>query len=141
MQPQNTKGTHVNSNEERLIRETFTASNEGRLHFGEVIGRLMKAGVESYTVDYRSHRTTYHLSSDEALTLEMGSSEQAIAKDFSATGVQAAVKGAQQGTVMYPEFKRLTMRAGCTGYTVWIAGRHVTYFGRNGEMHVEEFPN
>jgi len=24
---------------------------------------------------------------------------------------------------------------------VWIAGRHVTYFGRKGEMHVEHFPN
>ena len=42
---------------------------------------------------------------------------------------------------MYPEFKRLSMQAGCIGYWVWIAGRHVTYYGRKGETHVEHFPN
>ncbi|HTR00960.1 MAG TPA: hypothetical protein VMH83_13260, partial [Candidatus Acidoferrum sp.] len=68
------------------------------------------------------------------------SSGQGIADAFSATAVQAAIKGAQQGTVMYPEFKQLSMQAGCTGYTVWIAGRHVTYFGRRGETHIEHFP-
>jgi hypothetical protein len=42
---------------------------------------------------------------------------------------------------MYPEFKRLSEQAGCIGYIVWITGRHVTYFGRNGETHVERFPD
>jgi hypothetical protein len=40
---------------------------------------------------------------------------------------------------MYPEFKALTQAAGCIGYTVWIAGRHVVYLGRRGESHVERF--
>jgi hypothetical protein len=43
--------------------------------------------------------------------------------------------------VMYPEFKRLSQRAGCVGYVVWIAGRHVSYHGRRGEVHVERFPD
>lgn len=123
-----------------IIQETFTASNEGRMHFGEVVGQLMAAGVESYTVDYRSHRTTYHLLNDETLILDMVPMAQGIADTFSASAVQAAIRGAQQGTVMYPEFKRLSMQAGCTGYTVWIAGRHVSYYGRKGETHVERFP-
>jgi hypothetical protein len=41
---------------------------------------------------------------------------------------------------MYPEFLRLSRAAGCVGYVVWLAGRHVTYFGRRGETHVEHFP-
>ena len=36
-------------------------STEGRLHFGQVIGLLMQAGVESYVADYRARRTTYYL--------------------------------------------------------------------------------
>ena len=36
---------------------------------------------------------------------------------------------------------RLSMLAGCVGYIVWIAGRHVTYFGHRGEQHVEPFPS
>lgn len=131
----------MNSQQEKIIQETFIASNEGRIHFGEVVGQLIEASVESYTVDYRSHRTTYHLLNDETVTLYMLPSEHGIADAFSAAAVQSAIKGAQQGVVMYPEFKRLSMQAGCTGYTVWIAGRHVTYYGRKGETHVEYFPN
>lgn len=130
----------MNNSQQNLIHEIFKASNDGRMHFGEVIGRLREAGVESYTVDYRSHQTTYHLSNDETLILQMAPSEQGIEGTFSAAGVQAAIRGAQQGTVMYPEFKHLSMQAGCIGYTVWIAGRHVTYYGRKGETHVEHFP-
>jgi hypothetical protein len=29
--------------------------------------------------------------------------------------------------------------AGCASYTAWIAGRHVTYDGHPGEMHMEHF--
>ena len=32
------------------------------------------------------------------------------------------------------------MSAGCIGYMVWIAGRHVSYFGRQGEVYIEPFP-
>ncbi len=53
---------------------------------------------------------------------------------------QAAIRGAQRAEVVYPEFLELSRAAGCVGYMVWIAGRHVSYFGRKGEVHVERFP-
>jgi len=123
------------------VRETFDASNAGRMHFGEVISRLMSAGVASYTVDYRRHCTTYYLDNDETVTMAMEATPVAIAHAFTAEAVLAAIRGAQRGEVMYPEFKRLTMAAGCIGYTVWITGRHVVYLGRKGETHVEYFPD
>lgn len=124
-----------------IIREAFTGSNEGRLHFGQVIGLMLQAGVESYVVDYRGHRTTYYLADGDTLTLTMETTTIEVAQDFDAEAVKNAIRGAQQGAIMYPEFKRLTMDAGCVGYTVWITGRHVTYFGRKGETHVEHFPD
>lgn len=124
-----------------LIHEAFSGSSEGRLHFGQVIGLLVEAGVESYVADYRGHRTTYYLANDETLALELQTPRTEVAQEFNANAVKAAILGAQQGTVMYPEFKRLSMEAGCVGYTVWIAGRHVSYFGRKGETHVERFPD
>jgi len=123
-----------------LIRESFKASNEGRIHFGEVIKQMMEAGVESYCVDYRGHAATYYLDNDETLSVVMDAVPVAIGKDFDATAVREAIRGAQSGAVMYPEFKRLSMQAGCIGYTTWIAGRQVTYYGRKGETHVEHFP-
>ena len=55
-------------------------------------------------------------------------------------GVVSAIRGAQSDAVRYPEFLKLTMTAGCIGYIVWITGRHVSYFGRQGEVHIEHFP-
>lgn len=124
-----------------LIHEAFNGSSVGRLHFGQVIGLLIEAGVESYVADYRGHRTTYYLASGETLALELETPLTEVAQAFNANAVKAAILGAQQGAVMYPEFKRLSMEAGCVGYTVWIAGRHVSYFGRKGETHLERFPD
>ncbi|MBL8389852.1 MAG: DUF1398 family protein [Hydrogenophaga sp.] len=123
------------------IRSTFDASNEGRIHFGQVIGQLIEVGVESYYVDYRCGRATYFLPDGDSLDLAFGKPAEGIAEVFDGDGVRAAIRGAQRGEVMYPEFKALTQRAGCAGYTVWIAGRHVSYFGRRGETHVERFPD
>lgn len=134
----------MNTTTEQLIRDAATGSSEGRLHFGQVIGLMIQAGVESYVADYRTGQTTYYLADDDTLRIDAGhgaAPDVAIAKDFDAQAVKDAIRGAQQGTVMYPQFKRLTRWAGCVGYTVWITGRHVSYYGRNGETHVEHFPD
>lgn len=126
---------------EAVIRETLNASNEGRIHFGQVIGNLVSAGLESYAVDYRTGRVTYYMPSGETFTLAQETAQVDIAAEFSGTGIKAAIVGAQRGEVMYPQFKQLSQAAGCIGYTVWLSGRHVTYYGRQGETHVEHFPD
>ena len=131
----------MNENTRAAIQATFEASNLGQIHFGDVIAQLTDVRVESYHVDYRSGRATYYL--PDGATCDFGFERPAapIAEAFDGDAVRAAILGAQQGRVMYPEFKRLSQRAGCVGYTVWIAGRHVAYLGRRGECHVERFPD
>jgi uncharacterized protein YbcV (DUF1398 family) len=124
-----------------IIQSTFDDSNAGRIHFGQVIGQLMNAQVESYHVDYRSGRTTYYLPNGDTLDLSFETPTEGIADAFDGDEVRAAIRGAQEGRVMYPEFKQRSQHAGCIGYTVWIKGRHVSYYGRQGETHIEPFPN
>jgi uncharacterized protein YbcV (DUF1398 family) len=131
----------MNESTQSTIREISQASAEGHIHFGQVIGQLAAAGVESYVADYRACRTTYYLPDGKMLDIPLDMPDVTVANDFDAQALQAAIRGAQRGDVMYPEFKRLSCMAGCIGYTVWIAGRHVTYFGRHGETHVEKFPD
>lgn len=131
----------MNENTRTVIQATFEASNKGQIHFGDVIAQLIGVQVESYHVDYRSGRTTYYLREGAALDFGLEQPQEPISEAFDGDAVRAAILGAQQGRVMYPEFKRLSQRAGCIGYTVWIAGRHVTYLGRRGETHVERFPD
>lgn len=123
------------------IHQVFHASQAGKIHFGQVIATLSAAGVESYLVDYRARQNTYYLNNDQHLILNMAPSEQQIAQTFDATVLKGAILGAQQGEILYPEFKLISMQAGCVGYIVWIAGRHVCYFGRKGEQHTEHFPD
>jgi len=131
----------MNDRTQQLIREAADGSAAGRIHFGQVIGLLVQAGVESYVVDYRTRRTTYYLADGDTLSLDTPMPGVDIAQDFDAAALQDAIRGAQRGEVMYPQFKTLSRQAGCVGYTVWIAGRHVSYFGRKGETHVERFPD
>ena len=123
------------------IQSTFDASNQGTIHFGQVIAQLISAGVESYHVDYRSGRSTCYLPDGLPTDLSFERPAQSIGDLFDNNAVRAAISGAQQGRVMYPEFKHLTQQAGCVGYTVWIAGKQVVYLGRRGETHVERFPD
>lgn len=124
-----------------LIQSTFNASNNGTIHFGQVVAQLISAGVEAYQVDYRAGRATYYLPNGATFDLDFSRPAQGIAETFNADALLAVIRGAQQGTVMYPQFKQLSQQAGCIGYTVWIAGRHVSYFGRRGEVHIERFPD
>lgn len=123
------------------IQSVFDASNESRIHFGQVVEQLFAVHVESYQVDYRIGRATYYLPDGETLELRFDPAGETIADAFDAEAVRSAIRGAQQGRVMYPEFKRMTHAAGCVGYTVWLAGRHVSYVGRRGETHIERFPD
>lgn len=115
-------------------------SYAGKLSFGQVVGSLVEAGVGSYFVDYRTGITTYYFEDGRVYTLVFGKKEYLIPAAFDTQSLVAAIRGAQRDEVRYPEFVRLSMTAGCVGYIVWITGRHVSYFGHAGEVHVEHFP-
>lgn len=123
-----------------IIEQWARRSHVGEISFGEAVVRLAEVGVEAYHVDYRRNLATYYTSADEPHTVTLDVPGGAIAGPFDAASVQDAVRGAQVGTIQYPEFVRRTRAAGCVGYHVWIAGRHVVYLGRRGETHIERFP-
>lgn len=125
---------------QHIVQQLAQQSYAGKVHFGQVVAALTEAGVESYQADFRSHSTIYFMPDGSHHRLELATPPVEIADQFDAEAVRAAIRGAQRGEVMYPAFVQLVMAAGCTGYIVWLAGRHVTYFGRRGEMHIEHFP-
>ena len=130
----------MNPNTKEVIEKCAHQSHAGLLTFPEVLGRLVAVGVESYFADYRNQSTTYYFSCNEVLTIPMEIPSIEIPTPLNKDGVISAIRGAQSDMVRYPDFIKLTMSAGCIGYIVWITGRHVSYFGRQGENHVEYFP-
>jgi uncharacterized protein YbcV (DUF1398 family) len=124
----------------KVTEECVKRSHDGTISFAEVVDKLAQVGVETYLADYRRRENAYYLPSGETYAVKFAPPETSIAEAFDADEVGEAVRGAQSGAVKYPEFMQRTMNAGCIGYFVWIAGRHVQYFGRRGEVHVERFP-
>jgi uncharacterized protein YbcV (DUF1398 family) len=130
----------MNPNTKEAIEKATHESHAGLLTFPEFLGRLIGVGVESYFVDYRNQSTTYYLSSNEAHNVPMAMPSIEIPASLNKDAIVSAIRGAQSDVVRYPEFLKLTMSAGCIGYIVWVAGKHVSYFGRQGEVHLERFP-
>lgn len=131
----------MNPEIQSLTEACAKASLEGTLNFGQIVGQLVSAGVESYHADYRRSETTYYMPDGSSHSVAIGAHTEDVGLSFDKEEVQQCIRGAQRGEVKYPEFVARTMKAGCVGYVVWIAGRHVQYFGRHGEVHVEHFPS
>ena len=123
-----------------VMHEVMTETQAGKLIFPEVVRRLADAGVESYFVDFAAGKETFYTSTGETHIEDLTVSRDPIAEDFSEEEIVAAIRGAQADTIRYPEFVKRATAAGVIAYWAYLTGRKVVYFGRQGQMHVEEFP-
>jgi uncharacterized protein YbcV (DUF1398 family) len=109
--------------------------------FPAVVQKLAGAGVHAYTADLIGLRNTYYGAEREFLDERVPlTPSPAVAAKFDGASVAASVDAIQQGKVGYAEFLRRIMTAGCASYRVFIDGRKVMYFGRDGDFHTEHFP-
>lgn len=130
----------MNAHVKHVVQECTAGSDQGRLGFPEVVGRLMEAGIERYHADLRRAEKTYYLPSGESFVTPAEAVDGEPAQAFSAGEVEAAIRAIQAGSITYGEFCARIMEAGCVGYLVSLAGKRAVYYGRTGEMHVELFP-
>jgi uncharacterized protein YbcV (DUF1398 family) len=126
--------------QQSVVRECAEQSAAGKIHFGQVVSRLIEAGIERYHADYSRMETTYYTPDGGSCVVAMNQEHSPIARAFSPALVEAAVRQAQQGQIMYPQFTQQVLAAGCVGYFVQISGQRVQYFGRDGDIHTEWFP-
>ena len=126
-----------------LAETCLHAAHSGSLSFPEIVGKLINAGFEGYTVDYRSNTQTYYLPDGESVALDMPHPASPVAAVFDAAEITRLVLWAQANPpdYSYAAFSTLAKAAGCAGYMVSFLGRRVVYFGRTAETHVEHFPN
>jgi uncharacterized protein YbcV (DUF1398 family) len=127
----------MNSN---VIQEVMAETQAGKLVFPEVVRRLLEIGVESYFCDLASGTETFYMRAGQTHVEKMILPMAPIAEEFSSPGLIAAVRGAQADTIRYPEFAKRSAAAGVIAYWAFLTGKKVTYFGRKGESHTEEFP-
>jgi len=124
----------------QVIDAVAMATQQGKMTFPQVVKRLLEVGVESYFVDFAAKQKTHYLADGTTHTVPMILEPGPIAAEFNGVELVAAIRGAQADTVRYPEFVQRSTAAGVIGYWAFLTGKRVSYFGRKGEEHVEEFP-
>ena len=122
------------------MRECARASDEERISFPEVVGRLMQAGIEGYFADLRRAERIFYMPDGESLRVAAHRSATAAGAAFRPDGIQAALRAIQGGEIGYRTFCERILAAGCVGYIVSLAGRRAVYFGRTAECYTEHFP-
>jgi len=125
-----------------IARRCLDAAHAGSRSFPEIVGELIAAGFEAYSVDYRCNTQTYYLPDGDSVVLDMPQSAGGVASAFDASAVGSLVRWAQANgpDYSYKAFCERVKAAGCAGYVVSFLGRRVVYLGRTAETHVELFP-
>jgi uncharacterized protein YbcV (DUF1398 family) len=118
-----------------VMHQVLAESQAGKLTFAEVVRRLLQVGVESYFADLAKGEETFYMPDGKTHVEKMTLPRTAIAEEFSSSGIVSAIRAAQTDVIRYPEFVKRAAEAG-----VFLTGKNVTYVGRKGELHVEQFP-
>jgi uncharacterized protein YbcV (DUF1398 family) len=129
----------------QVVAEAARATLAGTMPFPEIVRRLIETGVEYYHVDYVALRKTFYSAAYNAagsmvVTPITYEGLPAVASEFDAAALKAAILDSQTKGQHYRDFSRRAMEAGVQGYFAFLRGQRVTYFGRGGEQHTEWFP-
>jgi len=123
-----------------LIQELIEKALARKIAFPEILATLTKEGVESYHVDFLRNEVRYYVRDGEFLVVNASFVHQGVAAEFSAEKLDAINRRVQSGQASYADFVREGTAAGCACYAVYLNGKLVRYFGRDGGEHVQYFP-
>ena len=124
-----------------VISQLGQATVTGAMPFPEIVGKLMAEGVEYYHVDYATLQ--FHFYGTEGGTVVVPlllDALQPIAPRPDNAALRAAIADSQRNGQKFKDFSRRAVEAGVAGYFAFLSGKRVTYFGRQGDEHVEWFP-
>jgi uncharacterized protein YbcV (DUF1398 family) len=119
-----------------LIRKALAEENT----FREILETLEKEGVESYHVGFLRNEFRCYATSGESFVTSAPLHRNGVAAEFSAEKLERINQRVQAGPAWYPDFVKEGAAAGCAYYIVYLHGKKVRYFGRDGGEHVQHFP-
>lgn len=133
----------MNDQQKEVARACLEGAEANTITFPQIVGALMEAGFESYTIDFRRAAATYYLADGDSIELPTHRIDVPVAPAFDAGAMKSAITEAQQLVpgYTYKGFCNKAARAGCAAYIVSFSGRRALYIGRTGETHVEHFPD
>jgi uncharacterized protein YbcV (DUF1398 family) len=124
-----------------MIKKMAEVTLSGSMSFPEIVGNLIKEGVEYYHVDYVTFSFSFYSASGGVVVAPLALEDMPeVATDFNAAELRAAILDSQQNGQKYRQFCARAMRSGVQSYFAFLRGQRVLYIGRQGDQHVEWFP-
>ncbi len=133
----------MDDRQKAIAKSCLEGAESNTMTFPQVVGSLIDAGFESYSIDFRRAVATYYGAAGDSIELGTHKLDVPVATAFDAALIRVAVKEAQQQVpgYTYKGFCGKAASAGCASYFVSFPGRRVLYVGRTAEVHVEHFPS
>ena len=126
---------------QNLLTSLINRALARAITFQEILGTLTKEGIESYHVDFLRNEWRFYATSGESFVTAVPFAHDGVAPDFSADALHAINRRVQAGLAGFADFVReSTKDAGCAFYIVYLKGKKVRYFGRDGDEHIQLFP-
>jgi uncharacterized protein YbcV (DUF1398 family) len=91
-------------------------------------------------VDFLRNEYRYYARNGESFVTGVALVHDGVAPEFSAGKLANINKRVQAGQAWYPDFVREGAEAGCAYSIVYLRGRKVRYFERDGNEYVQYFP-
>ncbi len=124
-----------------IVSEAAQAAMAGTKPFPEIVADLIGTGVEFYHVDYIALTMTFYGEASGIIRTPLIFEDlPGVAADFDPEELRAAILASQLDGQKFRDFTRRAVAAGVAGYTAFLRGKRVTYWGRAGDHHVEWFP-
>lgn len=123
-----------------LLKEMLDRALAGAITFPEIVGALGREGVEAYHVDFLRNESRCYTTGGESFATPVPFLHGAVAATFSAEALHTINQRVQAGAASFADFVREGTAADCAYYAVYLNGKKVRYFGRDGGEHVQHFP-
>jgi uncharacterized protein YbcV (DUF1398 family) len=123
-----------------IIQELIAKALKRQIAFSELLVALANEGVESYQVDFLRNEFRYYATNGSSFVTEVALVHDGVVAEFSAENLQRINERVQSGEAGYADFVREAPAAGCACYIVFLNGKNVRYFGRDGGEYIQVFP-
>lgn len=125
---------------EAIIQELIGKALQKQISFSAILAALANEGVESYHVDFLRNEFRYYATNGSSFVIQVALVHDSVAAEFSAETLQHINQKVQSGQAGFADFVREAPAAGCAFYIVYLNGKKVRYFGRDGGEHIQNFP-
>ena len=115
-----------------VITVAFDTCVRNELGFRELLGRLVRFGIERYHADLvRCENTCYVANGSFVVPAPLVRTPPA--PTLSPIGIEVALRALLHRRIGYDEFRERAAIAGCASYQISMAGSRAAFFGRLGE--------